>query len=224
MSHARGQHEIAGRLLGVVALMAVLAGTTGCEVAGVVADVVAGGADVDAVYELPDRPTLILVDNPGDRLTHHHQADLIAGRIGDALKKNEVVEQVVPTPMVSSLEERYDDFDRWPIDKVGKHAGAQQVIYILVQQFSLRDEAIYRPTAKVHVKVIDVASGGRLFPPPRHEQGYPVSRQQQYTNMDGATATTESLLARELAETLAGDVAKLFYKHPKPQPGDRLPG
>lgn len=217
-------HGVAGRRLGVVALAAILTATAGCEVAGVVADVVGGGGQVDAVYELPDRPTLVLVDDPANRLPRHHLADIIAGRIGDALKNNDIVEQVVPTTMAGSLEQRHDDFDRWPIDKVGQHAGAQQVIYVLVQAFSLRDEAIYRPTARVHVKVIDAASGARLFPPARHEHGYPVARQQQYTHMDGATATTEQLLGRRLAETLARDIGRLFHPYPKPQPGERLPG
>ncbi len=198
---------------------------SGCAVAGVITDVVAGGKTIHAVYEPPDRPTLVLVDDPGKRLTHPDLANLIAGRVGDGLKEHQVVEQVVPTTMVASLREREADFDTWPIDQVGRHAGAQQVIYVLVQEFVLSESpGVYRPQARAFVKVIDVDTGARLYPPPRAEQGHPVATQQSYRDMSGATATTQTLIARNLAETLGRNIAKLFYDHRAPEPGDKLPG
>ncbi len=219
------RHSRAGRWIAAAALLGLAGLAGGCQVAGVVADVVSGGGSIDAVYEPTDRTTLVLVDDPGRRLSGGDLSGLIAGRIRDALIEEKVVEHVVPTTMVQNLRQQHDNFSQWPIDKVGQHAGAEQVIYVAVEHFQLTEAgAIYRPRAAVRVKVIDVASGARLFPSPRVDRGYPVQVEQHYRDMSGATPTTESLLSRDLAEHLAAAVAKLFYKHKPPQTGDQLPG
>jgi len=197
----------------------------GCALLGWAADVVEGGKPVKPVYQLQDQPTVVMIDDPTNKLPTVDLPNLIAGRINDRLVDEQVIDEsnMVAANRISQLAADHSAFKTWPIDKVGKEAGAQQVIYVLVKQFMLSDESqMYRPVAQVRVKVIDVASGQRLYP--ATGDGHPVAVEQFYKSMDGANRSTQTIIARRLAEELAREIAYLFYEHLPPQPGERLPG
>ncbi len=215
---------------GVIVLMLVFSCVvlTGCEAVGFVAQVITGPEKIPAVYELADRPTVVLVDDPSNLLPDPTLATLLAGRAGESLVENEVVTQVIPPVMVERLRAAHDDFDKWGIDDVGKQTGAEQVIYVLVQECgSTEDDLIFRPTIIVRVKVIDSATGDRLFPSQTSaigKDGHPLKHTNAYRDMQGASAATRAILMRQLTEGAADALAKLFYTHKAPELGSGLPG
>ncbi|MBI1370802.1 MAG: hypothetical protein GC162_19385 [Planctomycetes bacterium] len=191
----------------------------GCEVGSFVATNVLPRPKIPAVFELPKQSTVVMVDDPHRLIPNATLAPVIAANIGADLKKNEVVSEVIAPNLIEDLRVNEQNFSNWPIDKIGKQVGAKQVIYIMVEGFDLTEsQAIYRPTAAVRVKVIDVETGRRLFPQ-GDNLGYPVSVQKYYKNMQGATDGTDLVLARGLAQRVAEDVGKLFYEHKEREVG-----
>ena len=68
-----------------------------------------------------------------------------------------------------------------------------------------------------------MASGSRMFPAD-NKHGHALTTVQEYEDLDTGGRGTQAVVARRLAEQLAEDIAKVFYKH-KPKPvGHLLPG
>lgn len=198
---------------------------SGCQTAGFFANVIGGGEKIDALYEPADRPLVVMVDDSAQnpKLPSRDLALRIADRVSRDFEQQEIVQQVVDCTLVADLAAREADFAKWPIDRIGKQVGAEQVLYIVVDAFRLtEDDAIFRPFVQVRVKIIDATTGERLFP--GDDSGVTVVAQLNYSAMDGANATTHRILSERLAEQLADEISKLFYRHKAPEPGDRLPG
>lgn len=201
----------------------------GCQPVGFLAYAIGAEGKVKAAYKLEARKTLVLVDDPSEpaKLPSPQLQNLIAGRVGDRLVAEGVLDRadLIPANRVSQLAAEEADFGQWPIDRVGRAVGAKQVVYVLITGFGVSDNgAIYQPTAEARVKVIDAATGDRLFPDAQAGSGHPVRTQRSYESMDNATPTTDLIVARRLAETLARDVARLFHKYREERVGDRLAG
>ncbi len=206
------------------ALLAMLIVLSGCEVVGYPIQVIAGPARIPAVHELADRPTVILVDDPVGKLPERALANLLADRIGNRLLEADALEQVIPSTLVQQLRQDEPEFGNWAIDRVGRSVGAEQVVYVLVQDFQLTEEQlVMRPTIAMRIKVVDVDSGRRLFPV-NDQMGYAIGHELVYEQMSDAPATAKQLLARRLIEEAGQRIAKLFYNHKAPEPGEGLPG
>ena len=137
----------------------------GCQPAAFVAQVFTPPADVPAAYKLPDRPTVVFVDDREHKLPTLAVQSLLAGRIGDDFVEHRVVTQVISSSAINDLRHQHGDFDDWAIDRIGSSVGAQQVVYVLIEQFQMTDaDGAHRPTAVVRVKVVDATNGQRLFP------------------------------------------------------------
>ncbi|QQE12842.1 DUF799 family lipoprotein [Planctomycetota bacterium] len=228
----------------------VLVSVSGCAGLAFVADFIEGDK-APAVYEPEPKTTLVMLDDPfkvipnsqiGRTITsnveYHMQKNMV-----DAVKeknskikdpeKHELHIELVPSDKIFALQDEMGkDFDKMPIDKIGKRMGADQVVYVSVQSFQTHYAVnVFKPKATVEVKVIDSKTGKRLFPegkvvvdtsitPP----GYMLDVDLPYkgTNFEGPSE--ELQLRRLLAEKIGLEVARMFYKHQKPQPGETLPG
>ncbi|QNN21715.1 hypothetical protein HED60_05340 [Planctomycetales bacterium ZRK34] len=202
-------------------LLATVALAAGCQAPAYVLSNVLPRPKIPAVFEPPDQPTVVLVDDPHHLLPNVQLVSLIAGRAGDDLKENDVISQVVPHTLVADLRAREADFGRWPIDHVGKNVGAKQVIYVLIEGYDMLEtdtSAIYRPTAAVRVKIIDVATGRRLFPQ-SDSLGYPVTVQKYYRDAHDVGVGDNAIMARQLADRVGEDIALLFYEHKQREVG-----
>lgn len=210
----------------LVLSLALLAALAGCQAAGYVAQVVGGGEKIEARYEPLDRPTLIMVDDSMEnpRLPTRELGMLIADRVGGMLVDKQVLSSYIEPTRVARLAADDPDFHKRSIVDIGKQLGAEQVIYIGMDAFYLTEDGhMYQPFAQAHVKVIDTAGdGARLFP--ADADGLAVAVQQSYRSMEGATATTHRIISERLAEEFAEKIAKLFFEHKAPEPGQRLPG
>lgn len=218
-----------------VALLTLLLAVTllpGC-VLGDLFGVIAGKRDIPARHVLDDRPTVILVEDPGDALGSRTLRHVLASDIGHHLVRNEALseEPISPRRVAALAAELGADFDRTAIDELGRRLGAEQVIHVLVDSTSLEyAPTVMRPTARAEVKVIDAVEGRRVFPritgfqgrdaPP---PGEPVVVEMHYQGSTGDPGRgRDSVLRRTLTERLAVDIAQLFYEHPEPEPGQSL--
>lgn len=196
----------------------------GCEGPGFLAYVIAGPPKVDAQFVLDKRPTLVVVDDPNLLLGDPSYPAVVGANVGfnliqnKALPESMVVSQDRLTTLAKELGNRYGVT---PIDQVGKTLGAEQVIYVFIRTVSVQvDNTYYHPTASVEVKVIDVPTGGRLFPVKASDPvnnatppGYNLTVGLRKQTMDETRRTALTMLARSLAERIGLETAQLFYKH-----------
>jgi hypothetical protein len=199
----------------------------GCDAPGFVTYVIAGPPKVDAVFDLDERATLVIVDDPNNLMGDPNNPAVIAANVGFHLRENEVIEpelivsQDRLTVLAGQMGKRYF---ATPIDEIGRRLDAEQVIHVQVRGMDLQsDNTYYEPTADVEVKVIDVVTGDRLFPPiepdlPRRETqpGHEMLISLKAQTIDETRRHALQMLTRTLAERVGLEVAQLFYKHVPP--------
>lgn len=199
----------------------------GCEGPSFLAKTVLGEDKVKPVYTLPDRPTLVMVDDPGQVLANPILAGVIATNVEHHLKDSgAIAAPFVTQARFTSVRDRLDkEYALTPVDQVGRLAGAEQVIWIKIHSAMLQPApGFYRPTASIELKVLDAVEGKRLFPepPPIIEPGAPSRGHMmeigfRYKGLEAQSPGQDAMLARRLAERVGRDVAQLFFEH-RPDP------
>ena len=218
----------AGRLCASLLILAVSClYLAGCAGPGFVGYVIAGPPKVKAKYTLKPAATLVIVDDPQDLLGDPNFPAVVGANTGYHLTQNDVLttEQVVPQDHLSTLAAQLGDrYQNTPIDQIGSRLDAQQVIHVLIRSASLEaDNTYYQPAATIEVKVIDTATGDRLFPQPADQPasratapGYTVEVQMKSQTLDTTRRGDLMILARSLSERIGLEVAQVFYTHVPP--------
>ncbi len=108
---------------------------------------------------------------------------------------------------------------------IGETVGAEQLIYIEMLSFrGSPDNVTSSPAAACRLKVIDIVNKTRLFPPPGADKAWqdviaqgPIVSPELYRSSAGRRQ-----IEQLLAESIADQVTKLFYKHIPDELGSRL--
>jgi len=202
-------------------LLAILAGlssmlliNTGCNVVTPIAYAIHGPGKVDPVYTLEkELKTVVFVDDPSSRVTQRRLRYTIAKRTTDELlAKRILVDMLDPRGILTAASnERFGA--QKSIAELGKSVGADIVIYAVVTDFSMSREAgSYIPQAALRVKVIDVATGERLWP--SDETGMVANIRAPQRTKSAAASTGERLESEQtLAQRTGLGLAQMFYKH-----------
>lgn len=209
--------------------LAFLAALGGCEAPAFIAETAGIGGKVKPVFDLPNRPTLVLVDDPQNHLGDPTLRTVIAANVAHHLADQKVItSKPIAGKEVTELAARVgqDAFSRMPIAQVGRELGAEQVLYIDVEAVSLQPApGMYRPTASLEIKVVDVATNTRLYPEPppledptAPKRGRSLTVQLRYDKtLRAQSRGLDAEMARRLAERIGLEVARLFYEY-KPEP------
>jgi hypothetical protein len=177
-----------------------------------------------ARYELPRRKTVVYVDDRANRMTRAALRTAVGEEVGTLLLQQALVPEVISTRDAVAYARRVDTTDKHvSIRKIGEAVGAEQVIYVDIDEYRISaDGATPRPAAIVNVKVIDVASGARLWPDGTDQGEQMVIRTREQSmelyNSSAGRRRVEDALAKQVAE----DISKLFYEHEKRELGGNL--
>lgn len=177
-----------------------------------------------ARYELPRRKTVVYVDDRANRMTRAALRTAVGEEVGTLILQQALVPEVISAKDAVAYARRADTSDKQvSIRRIGEAVGAEQVIYIDVDEYRISaDGATPRPAAIVNVKVIDVGSGARLWPDGTDEGERMVVRTREQSlelyNSSAGRRRVEDALAKQVAE----DVSKLFYEHEKRELGGNL--
>lgn len=223
------KRQLAVRML----LLASMSLLIGCQGAGFIAHALKDDS-IKPVYVLQPRPTVILVDDPNNQLGADQVSVDVATTIGEHLVEHEALKSIISQTKVNDLRHGLGKkFASQHVDVIGRDVGAQQVIHVHIRSVNyMAQPGMIQPKATVLVKVIDVASRKRLFPPPNAEElnsplpifkgGYVLTAAMRERVMDGIGSDQQmKVFQARLAEYTAASVAKLFYKH---QPENRMQG
>jgi len=197
------------------ALLAVgLAGAvllSGCIIPITIIEMLFPKSKVPPAFALPPEKTvLVFPDDLIHPISYPPVKRAVAEEVGRLLKENEVVADVVSYDRLVNLQQAEPQFNRWAISTVGKKLGADLVVYVNFQEFSLKDVSVgtlWRGRLGANVRVVDVHEARRIWPD--ESAGRAVSASEPTT--DNASESYGAELARKLAGQLAEEVAGLFH-------------
>jgi hypothetical protein len=174
----------------------------------------------DAQFELTRNALAIVVDGAPGADDHPLFRQALHDQLADLLGEHKVNDRVVPYVRQLELQQQHADYRRWSIQRIGRELGAEQVVYLRIETFSLRDTPDYpvlTPRAKVRVKVIDANSpvgDARLWP--EDSAGFPIECSRQAGEATDVAQT--DLAATKLGKDTAQFVGRLFFKHVVDEP------
>jgi hypothetical protein len=175
---------------------------------------------VEPEYVPPkDKVILVFVDDMLNPINYEPIKIDLTNRLNEQLVANGVTAKTVPYNRLADLIAATPDFNGLAVSEVGQKVKADIVLYVQVDEFSLKDPAapqLWRGRFQVTVRMVDVAEG-RLWPKDR-PAGYTVPIVETPVSTESAETYADDL-AKQLAASVAQQVAWLFYKHPVPYEG-----
>ncbi len=208
----------------------VAAVTAGCNILTPAMWVAQGPPKEPAVYaDLPkDKKTTVYVDDRKSVVSRTQLRAALADDIAEQLRKEGVLNNVVSgRELIAFVRKNETSNKRLTMEELGTAVGAEVLIYVEMVDFKLSaDGASPQPTATARIKVLDIKSRERLFPPPGGEHaGYEVTAQTEalqpgiYRTSAGRRQVEEMMEKR-----LADAIAKCFYDHEKRSFGGGVSG
>ncbi len=198
----------------ILASIAILTALPGCNLVAPVAYAIHGPEKINPVYTLPENAaTVIFVDDPSSKITQRRLRYAMADSATHQLLEKRVLTDMLEPRGIISAAEKETHTSRMSITELGKSVNADIVIYAVITRFSLSPETgFYVPQASLRVKVMDVATGKRVWPD--SEFGHHLEIQvpqlpgQSPTNSAGRLA-----IEQQLAQRTGLGIAQLFYRH-----------
>ena len=215
-------------MLRLAVCTAVAAVICSCNILSPAAFLAMGPTKTPAMYELEDRPTVVFVDDRNNAIPINSSRVRrgIADMVSKELMAQDLLSRTIsPRDAMSLARQRDREGNLMSMGAIGQAVGAEQLIYIEMLSFrGSLDNITPRPSAVCRLKVIDVVTRTRLFPPAGGEKdwqqvpvlGLPMSLE-LYRHSEGRRQIELSLTT-----AIADKVAKLFYKHVPDALGSRL--
>jgi len=205
-----------------IVLLTLLAGLAaamgGCAFFSWLVNVMAPPKGVSAEYKLAaGEKVLVFVDDLGKPVRYEQIKRMLTEKINRLLLENKAVGEVVPYEDIFRMAAGRPDFNRLGIANIARELGAGQAVYVLLKEFKLKDDpqfSLWHGKLKVAVLVVDL-KGKVLWPldsPKGHQPKTVVT-----TEVDNPSSAYGTKVATELADKMALNVARLFYKHSVPR-------
>ena len=188
----------------------------GCNIAGPAFYFLHGPDKVPAAFTLDKKAsTVVFVDDRTNRIPSRATRELIGTTAEETLLSEGVVLDMVQSRKIQAVVAR-ERFGRpMGIADVGRAVDARVVIYAWVDSFTLStDGQTFAPAASLRIKVIDVASGQRLFPTGEGDGWFPLSVAIPTQQGTAPSSSSERLQSeQDLARYVGRSLAEVFYEH-----------
>ena len=212
-------NRITGTALTLTLVAGAGAAMVSCNILTPAAYIIGGQDKVEAQYALADRPTVVFVDDPNNLLPYRALRRLIGDKVAQELMVRELVTTTISSADALAVSGRESYGQKMAIDAIGRAVGAEQVLFVDMVAFSLSPEGITpRPSGACQVKVIDVENRERLFPTEdstsRNTSGFPVQVAMREVSLEQyRTTSSRRRISEQLADEIASQVTKVFYRH-----------
>lgn len=198
----------------LLCVIIVAAMATGCiQMAALWANMT-GGDVVEPEFVITKGPLLILIDDRASLVTEPRSLRDVQKAISEAFIEYRVNNMVVPFQDWRRLQQSAKHYDRLSIREIGEKLGADQILYLRVDRFTLKAEPgapLFKGEFAVRAKILSTERKNDIRLWPRHESGRRVMVTTPPESSDGDRSSAE--IAKELATKLGEAVAKLFYEH-----------
>lgn len=188
---------------------------------------------VKAKYELPDKATLIVIDDPRGLVNSPSTLRRIASATRNVLEVETVIVDggfVGQDELAGYREELGDQYSQTSLAALAIRLNAKQVIHAEVTGFQVGlGGNVIRPAIALNVKVFDLDERARAFPTSGGPDGgvdlgatvYSLQSQMPAQDLSGQSAA-RSIAVRDLADQTGRDIARLFFDWRMPQIGSEL--
>jgi hypothetical protein len=193
---------------GLIALAA-LAG--GCQLPLAIAEKMFPNRTVQPLYELPEDKRVLVFPDDRTPIAYPPIKRQLAERANEVLREKGLVAGVIDYDRLMDLRSAEPRFNELSIGGVGQRLGADLVIYVVIDEFSLKDtpiQTLWRGRFSTRVKVIDVEDG-RVWPD--SSAGHELRVTEPATENPSETFGAE--LAERLAVKMAAEVVGAFHEH-----------
>ena len=226
----RSNRSLVARAALVAASVCVGALLASCNIITPLTYAVDGPGQTDAEYTLPNKKTVVFVDDPRNILPRTALRTSIGDAVSFDLMGRELLTSTVATRDAIAIARAGSGGNAnklMSVEAVAHALDASQVIYIKPIIFDLAgrsDAQGLRPTATVFVKVLDIDAKMRMFPA---SDAMPDGRELSATIRESdpnilRTRAGRTQVEEELAKKLAIDIGRLFYKHDRIDLGENL--
>lgn len=172
---------------------------------------ITGGDWIEPEYKLAKTPLLILIDDRNSLVSEPKAIREVHQTISENFLQFDVNKNVVPFQEWQRLQND-PKYPSMTIRQIGEQLGAEQVIYLVVERFTLQGEGdapIYKGVFATRVKVLSTERKGEIRLWPDNESGRRVEVSTDPRPMDGDV--TPGQIAQELGIKMGQEIAKFFY-------------
>ncbi len=200
----------AGALLTVLGLLSCLGGCA--QFYQLFIDPLLPAKKTASEHDMTGKTVLVWVDDAYGNSVNHLLRRALSQAVNETLVSHEAVGEVVGYAAIASLRQRYPDTTELTIQQLGRELKADEVLYILIDDFDLHHDAaggFYRPHVSGAAKVIEVAQGQHVWPETVTYRSFSFTGKL----LQADDATFEDKLVSELAEQIAATLGPCFYEH-----------
>lgn len=170
-----------------------------------------GGDWIEPEFKLTSAPLLVLIDDRYSMVTEPRTIRETHATIAENFLEFRVNQNVIPLQDAQRLQSD-PKYPEMSVRQIGERLGAEQVLYIDVEKFTLQGEGgapIFKGIFAARVKVLstDRKADVRLWP--EGESGRRVEVTTDPKPMDGDTSAAD--VATELGIKMGQEIAKFFY-------------
>jgi len=201
-------------------LLPLLALVAGCQAAGVLLYKTMGDPEIPAQYELPKKPTIIMVENFRHSGMTADDADLLGRLVHQKATAINLVPLIAYEKLLELKATQPIQYGKMTVTEIARKLEAEQVLYIHLESggvASMGGGSVHQGKASVLVKVIDATTGDTLWPA-EIEDGRGVNAE---TNpIRGTDRYRPEDIRTQLYDDLAMKIVRLFHKW-KPDSSDQ---
>lgn len=224
----------AGRALLALTLGGLSLLSGGCNIVGPAMIMIEGPGEVKAAYKLdPTKKTVIFVDDPANKIAQRRIRSQIGTVAQDTLLQKKLVREgnMIDTRAALAVADRGlgagsessvsgggSGSKLLSVTEIGEAVGAEVLVYVLITRFDvISDNPDFAPTSTIDVKIFDVTTHSRLWPP-GGEQGYRTDFSKRTSKIDQVQSRSGALQAQsDLARLTGLGLAQMFYDVERPQ-------
>ncbi len=175
------------------------------------------GEKVEAKFRLTAGPVMVFVDDVHERMDWPPARRYLWEDVSQELLRTQSAMKIVPLESEETLRQTLPDFTKRGCREIGELAGAEQVVWIEVQEF-LAEEDITDSTNAAYFGVTVKVLNATEKTDRRRVRVWPDSLQGQLINARMTAAAvastkTRDAICRELSAKLAVSIARLFHDH-----------
>ena len=172
---------------------------------------ITGGDWIEPEFELTKEPLLVLVDDRGGQISEPKAIREVHQTISEIFLEFNVNKRIVPFQEWQNLQADRN-YSKMSARQIGEKLGAEQVLYISIDRFTLNSESgapIFKGEFVARVKVLSTERKKDVRLWPDEESGRRVSATTDPTPADGDKSGAD--VAAELGIKLGQEVAQFFY-------------
>jgi len=187
-------------------------GVGGCAVPSALMYKFMGPPPIQPKYAFPQKPLLVLVENAHSGSVAIPEADELSKVVYEELQTHKVAPLIDPAKVDDLRDRSGATFSKMTISDIGRELGAQQVLYLHVEQLDVqvpRGSEMVRLKIAIKAKVIDVPTAQTVWPMSGETEPYDYESGWQRAD----AVTTQTALNHQILRESGEEISRWFYAY-----------